>query len=494
MFKSSFNLLLLVNALILLVVTIVHNVHAQTCTSNYDIAPTLESTTCPIGFVNMMQLDSGNRTCAPYATFLNSVLGKSCTSDANCYLASLGCFNSICDYRKTRYQGDSCNSINNCADGLNCLGGYCLKFDNLKVGLGEMCGVYSATENTYSICADNRMCHSGMCVNCLMRSVNETCNTHDMQTHTHTLCGEGLTCLNGICNQVTTLKEGEVCDPMSVTSICPSGLVCRIVKAAMIDQYVCSKYAKWGEFCEGDALGCESSKIGSSGLATCYNGECSRVNFNTHEKMCSSDSHCYSGTCGSKNGMCFKLGLANTLTCNGNGLNCPGSFQCSCNGTSSSGNGNGVCFGTCTGFVQDVSICLWNNGYSNAAHMLPGNGKYQIVDLKSSAFLKCKTQYEAAYSCLKLTSKSAQVFLGEPSLPGLDISSMVMSRPPMVIMPGGAKFNSTSLEYEYPSGPTPVVSSSSISPAKSKASNNSNMVVLSQLVVVLVVLVLNLLV
>ncbi|EFC35864.1 predicted protein [Naegleria gruberi] len=126
--------------------------------------------------------------------------------------------------------------------------------------------------------------------------------------------------------------------------------------------------------------------------------------------------------------------------------------------------------------------------------MLPGNGKYQIVDLKSSAFLKCKTQYETAYSCLKLSSKSAQVFLSAPSLPGLDISSMVMSRPPMVIMPGGAKFNSTSLEYEYPSSPTPVVSSSSISPAKSKANNNSNMVVLSQLVVVLVVLVLNLLV
>src|SRR3989338_4889121 len=118
-----------------------------------------------------------------------------------------------------------------------------------------------------------------------------------------------------------------------------------------------------------------------------------------------------------------------------------------------------MCFGVCTGYIKDVSIFLWNNGFSNADYMLPGNGKNQIVDLKSSGFMKCKTHYEAAYACMKLASKSAKIFTSSPSLPGLDISSMVMVRPSIVVMPGGAWFNATSNEFEYSSLIPPAATS-----------------------------------
>lgn len=424
---------------------------AQSCTSNFIKTMTYQDTVnpkgsllvCPVGFVNGFDTNSGNRTCLSTSRVLNN-LGKICTGTATastCGPTWLTCpFSTMrCTHRRTRMLGEYCSVRDNCVgsygtitDGMNCVAHRCVSMTvvaNIKQE-GKPCRgkALDIDQNIMYDCAGpDYECVTEVCLKIVQNREGGACNQVD-DNNVKQICAVGFGCYDGVCKAQTILNNGQNCTAVPETTICANGLVCK--KESPTSTYKsCQIPSLYGEYCESSS---ECYKLPVLQMR-CSKNKCIRRYSQFDGADCESHQDCYSGYCQPSIRKCSS---PTTLTCTTT-TPCPSGtdFKCGCGGFSSASPFNGTCVAPCNGYQQDFLSCAYNNGLDELGSSYAVSHHFHPIDTNSTIFTKlCHREYRNLLKCYMKAWKDANVYDGENSLPGFDLSGP-LEQPTSVVLP-----------------------------------------------------------
>ncbi|KAL9646680.1 hypothetical protein ABK040_001103 [Willaertia magna] len=353
---------------------------------------------CTLGYT----YDFVSNICQPLDNFLLQRVKKYCPEKGGYSMRYLYCINNIVEYWGTRKPNDTCTSPDNCAlvydserldyfpsftgqteanclngcfEGYDCMDNKCYLVSNELKREGEACGL--STEKVLSKCVKGAYCH---------------------------ISKEGLT--TGICRKYIPL--GEDCLVVDQLNYCADGLTCR-KENEKSETTTCQKPASINEYCD-ISVDCYSKynfyndyyKMYDTADINCAGvyKKCIRDYSLMNGEKCKYNNECWSGYCNLDLSIC-QIPMVDNCTSD---LDCKADGAiCACDYDSVK---TGKCVNSCVGLLENVIICLYNNGYFSPSLSavqsisIAPSIENQFYDPLSGYLNSCKIHYDRYYSCL----------------------------------------------------------------------------------------------